>query len=82
MIFGLLQTFYKFRYLYLQDGKDYYYHLFYRIEKLHLKRLPSDGEQQYPILELLKKPGLLLVLVGHKVLTWYFSQKKEGKRKR
>jgi hypothetical protein len=26
---------------------------------------------------LLKKPGLLTVLAGHKVLTWYFSQKQK-----
>jgi hypothetical protein len=27
----------------------------------------------------LKKPGLLIVLIGHKILSWYFSQKKERK---
>ncbi len=27
----------------------------------------------------MKKPGLLLILIGHKIMTWYFSQKKEKK---
>lgn len=44
-LFGLLQTFYRFRYLYLQGEKEeYYYHLLYRIEKLHLRRAPSPSE--------------------------------------
>lgn len=54
-----------------------YYHLIYKFEKLHLERAQGQENQKYPILELLKKPGLLIMLIGHKVLTWYFSQKKQ-----
>lgn len=36
-IFGIVQTFYKFRYLYLQESKDYYYNLFYRLANVHLQ---------------------------------------------
>jgi hypothetical protein len=30
-------------------------------------------------MELLKKPGILIVLMGHKILTWYFNQKNSKK---
>lgn len=41
-VVGLLQTFHKFRYLYQEaDKEDRWYHLFYRFQKLHLKRSSS-----------------------------------------
>lgn len=71
-----MQTFYRFLYLYSPDDERYY-HLLFRAERLHLERAPMEEGQKYPLVELLKKPGLLMVLVGHKVLTWYFSRKQE-----
>lgn len=65
--------------MYLPDSSNQnYYHLLYKLEKVHLERAQGQQEDhRYPILELLKKPALLIVLIGHKVLNWYFSQKKE-----
>lgn len=41
-IFGLLQAFFKFRYLYVDAENDKnYYHIFYLFEKLHLGRAPT-----------------------------------------
>jgi len=32
-----MQTFYKFRYLYLQESKEHHYSLFYKLANVHLQ---------------------------------------------
>jgi hypothetical protein len=45
------------------------------LDHAHLGHKERREEAKYPLLELLKKPGILIILMGHKVLTWYFNQK-------
>lgn len=78
-IVGILQVVYKFRYLYTKSEKQKFYHLLYQINGVHLGHRQTSEQSKYPIMELLKKPGILIVLMGHKILTWYFSQKNAKK---
>lgn len=75
MAVGVLQVLYKFRYLYSMSEKEKYYNLLYQLNGVQLGHRGMAQEAKYPILELLKKPGILIILMGHKILTWYFNQK-------
>jgi hypothetical protein len=72
----VIQAFYKFRYLYTFNEKEHYYNLLYQFDEVHLGHKQTTQQSKYPILELMKKPGILIVLMGHKIISWYFNNKK------
>jgi hypothetical protein len=74
-VVGILQVLYKFRYLYSMSEKEKYYNLLYQLNGVQLGHRQMAEEVKYPFLELMKKPGILIILMGHKLLTWYFSHK-------
>lgn len=40
--------------------------------------MQQQGEKvHYPWMDLVKTPGLLTIVLGHKMLTWYFTQKNQ-----
>lgn len=70
----------KFRYLLFQSVKTY--DLYYKCTNATLKEIEQEEEEgkvHYPCKELIKAPGLLSMLIGHKVLMWYFNNKNENK---
>lgn len=74
-----IQLLYKFKYIYAEREKEQFYNLLYQINDVHLGHMPRPADSKYPLLELLKKPGLLVVLMGHKVISWYFANKNSKK---
>jgi hypothetical protein len=82
MIVSSIQVLMKFRYLLEKEVKvfDLYYKvsgtkLGYKREKMEQK---MDGDKvHYPWSDLVKTPGLLAIVIGHKALGWYFGQRNQ-----
>ena len=80
-ILGIIQIVFKFKYLIHENSK--FYSLEYYATKTQTKYIETEEEPyHYPLFTLMKSPGLLLLLVSHKVLSLYYSGKKSLKRKR
>lgn len=80
MIVSAIQVLMKFRYLLEKEVKifDLYYkasrtQLSYRRERMDEKM--AGDKVHYPWRDLVKTPGLLAIVIGHKVLGWYFNQR-------
>ena len=77
---NITQVFLKFRYLIFP--KSQYYSLEYFLTKTVTKYQESEEEQyKYPILELLKSPGLFLILISHKIAAYFFSNASKKQKK-
>ena len=69
---NITQVFLKFRYLIFPNSK--YYSLEYFFTKTTTKYQESEEQEyKYPILELLKSPGLFFILISHKIAAYFFS---------
>lgn len=81
MLTSAIQVLMKFQYLLSKQAKIY--NLPYKImdTKLTYNREHRSMKKQegthYPWKDLIKTPGLLTMLIGHKVLTWYFNRKNQ-----
>jgi hypothetical protein len=69
-----VQVMMKLRFLLFQKVQSYDF--FYKMSNVTLNYMEEEeGATHYPFMEMFKTPGLLSILIGHKVLTWYFNQK-------
>jgi hypothetical protein len=54
------------------------YDLYYKLSNTELMYMEDDENEptHLPVMEMFRMPGLLVILIGHKVLAWYFNQNK------
>lgn len=43
-------------------------------QKMMDKRMGDGKKTHYPWMDLVKTPGLLAIVIGHKVMSWYFTR--------
>jgi len=66
----------KFRFILFQKAKTYDF--YYKLSGTKLMYMEDDEDvpTHLPVMKMFRMPGLLFILIGHKVLTWYFNQRK------
>ena len=64
----------KLRYL-LINSPDHHYDIIYRLMGVRLQHQPPPPQSTHPIMDLLQQPAILVILMAHKGLTWYYGQR-------